>query len=46
MQQTLEKIAENLLKSGKLTEEEIAGVTGMKLSEVRELAKALNNPGF
>jgi len=41
-EQGLKMTAKNLLESGKLTKEEIAGVTGMKLSEVREIAKALS----
>ncbi|QTA86099.1 Uncharacterized protein dnm_021170 [Desulfonema magnum] len=50
LEQGLKTTAKNLLKTGKLTKQEIAEVTGLKLSEVRELAKVLNlnnqtNPG-
>ncbi len=41
--QALKKTAKNLLMSGKLTKQEIAGVTGLTLSQVRELAEALKS---
>ncbi len=41
IEQGVEGTAKNLLKSGLLTNRQIADVTGLKLKRVSELAKAL-----
>ncbi len=41
IEQGVEGTAKNLLKSGLLTNRQIADVTGLKLKRVNELAKAL-----
>ncbi|RLC06159.1 MAG: hypothetical protein DRI57_27030 [Deltaproteobacteria bacterium] len=43
LEQTQIQIAKSLLQTGKLTQKEIAMITGLKPTEIRKMAKALKN---
>ncbi|MCP4344169.1 MAG: hypothetical protein GY795_01415 [Desulfobacterales bacterium] len=43
--QTSEDIAKNLLLSGKLTKQEIAGITGVRINRISELARDFTDSG-